>query len=207
MPIYNEERERIMKKRISLLIALLIALITFCTCLNGCSEKEYTKGSVTDGVYTNESLGVKFAPSADLFMATEADLLGYMGIENSDDTAIDYSTVASVYEMMAADSNFSSNIVIISEIVDDDLGVKEYIDNLKAAYFESNQNIGSFSDIEERSICSGTYSYISYSIPIGDISSNQAFFIRKIGGHIVSICITYVDDAQVQLYLDCFEEI
>ena len=109
-----------MKRKIALFLSLVLM---FCS-LTACSSKpkeekvEFSRGTVTDNIYTSTFAGIKFAAPEDWTLASEEELNAMMNvaIDNTDANALakKYLELSTVYDMIAIAPD-NSNVMIMYE--------------------------------------------------------------------------------------------
>lgn len=99
-------------------------------------QDKYIKGSVSDGKFLSEYIGLEFILPEGFAFASEGELRRLMGIgAGVADTDIDYSEIDSFYEFMVSDEKGNS-IQLISQKKQYNQNLSDYISQIKKAYDE-----------------------------------------------------------------------
>ncbi len=160
------------------------------------------RGTVANGVYTNEYLGLKFQPSFGFIFYNYEEIGALVGqdpqVHIVENLIYEKSPVDSVYEMMAVDL-YNNNVVICYE----NLGKTGFYGYTEVQYLRSVYNAlmeeeGYTCDWEKRG--KHTIGNLEYHTIQATFQSNgktmiQGYFIKKFGKYFTQIIITAEPDA------------
>ncbi len=197
-----------MKKRISLLLAILMLVCVLSACD---SAAALARGETKDNVYTNSSLGITFTKPENWRFYTEDEIAEMMNITAEmfkDEDLINSSDVTSLIEFMALDSKTGSNVNLTIENLrfgNKNITVEEYAELAKTQLKEQLAG-ATYTFGEEKTVSLGTLSCLrihakcSYS----GVNMDQYLYLSKVGSHMVVITATSNDGSTPETFEKMF---
>lgn len=198
-----------MKKR-STLAALVLAaalVLSLTACSSGPKESKQpeesntpapevtlTRGTWTDNVYTNESLGLTFTMPESWTKMDDATILSMMGSSATEISIED----DEVYDMMALDANNGDNVIIMMVKTQDGgiLSLDNYITVLSAQMGTE----GTVGDTFEQELGGVTYKVM----PVSSDGLDQYHMLCMTDGRIVDVLITVSSGTELDSVLANF---
>lgn len=163
-------------------IGLIIFCMVFCLLLSGCSSESapYTAGSIENGRYTNNWLGITFDVS-DTY--PESDESAYANFKNE---YMDCGYASQNTETGQQFILFFSDTSEFKQQTTDEF-VNEYIDQIKTTY-EDLGITADFGDISDIKIAGADYRYVKIH---SNTNGNYQFFcFRKMGKRFCTFLVT-----------------
>ena len=175
-------------------LALVLAMILMCTfAMASCGSEsatgssEFASGTLADGVYTNDSLGLVFTPTANLTMMTQEEIDEAFNVGSEAlDVEIDASSIT--YEMMAADYTTGASVQVIVEKLPSAMTVSEYLAAAKAGV---EQAVGTTEFKEGTAELAGSsWSTIEFDMTMQGITYTSTQYVRIMGEKAVTVCFS-----------------
>ncbi len=191
-----------MKKIITLVLVVVLA-ISIC----GCSAKEIvnkdlSRGVVEENVYTNEYIGFTFTKPAEWVYATDDEINELMGasaeIMDQSDYEAAVSELLSVYDMMVTDPATNNNINVVYENLklsgSVDMSEDEYLGYIKENLSAITELTYVFGEAEKATLGGVEFTKLPCDVDyMGVISMKQNLYVKNVDGFMCSITITVVD--------------
>ncbi len=183
-----------MKKIISVL--LIIASLSLILC--SCNSEKVARGTVTDKVYKNESLGITFTAPAGWTFYTDDQLAELMNITKDvfkDSELFDSESIASSIDFMAIDTATSNNVNLAVEnlkrTASTKITVEEYLEKAKKQINEQMEGMTfTFSDGGKSTLGGNEYTVLKANCTFNGVSLTQYLYIRKVGNYMITITAT-----------------
>lgn len=180
---------------------------------------EPTRGTVENGVYTNESIKISFPIQEDWHVCSDeevAEIIGYT-TENIEETTkisveqFEEATAGTVYDIVFYTSDIESNVNIVFMDLDKTgkyatLPVDDYAE-LSASQLKSMSNVNyTIGEINHETYGGDDYVCINAET---DQGYNQKLLIKKENGQMVCITLTFLpeSESEMQSFLDSFTEV
>ncbi|MDR1736837.1 MAG: hypothetical protein LBR85_08245 [Oscillospiraceae bacterium] len=169
----------------------------------------YEKGIITETGFESEYFGLRFTPPEDFAMSTaeEIDAMMNLGAEITG-LDFDYSTLTTVYEMMATSLSSATNVIIMAEKpTPGDITADQYLELMKVqlpAVPEMNYVVGD--EITSVEIAGETYKKLTAEGVALGFTLIQDYHVRKVGDRLIFISISYSPETEgeVKILLDAF---
>lgn len=210
-----------MKRNISLLLAVVLALGLFCGCgkdsrdnpLLDAKEKdseilksvEWTDGTIADGVYKNECLGMTFQIPEGWIQASAEETRSILNADPND--------TATVYDVLLGPKDMSAIMAIVcldlrQQIGGTSMTEDEILDEMKADMLEELPG-ASFSETEDFTLCGRKYRTAVLSAGMagaGVTVSNRILFSRLGKDKLVMLTIRASTEEQLAYYMAHFTD-
>jgi len=202
--MFANKKERIMKKVLCLLIAL-VTLVAFCGCFGGnedpvtdpAKSPEFALGKVTDNTYKNDFTGLSFAaPEGWIFYSEEQILqLNNIAFDYLDEKAYEMiQNAAIVYDMYASapigGGNTNVNLEKIDASLIEKLDLKQTLESQFGLLEDAYKNMG-FTDFsiqyEKIAVDGKEFDGMSLSAKISGRTYYSKCFIYKNGTYLVNV--------------------
>ncbi len=210
-------KEKNMKK-----LALVLACLTFVLCaVASCGVPatpagtgEYVPGACVDNKYSSDWLALKFVPTKNLYLSTSEEIDALLELsadmfyvdEETGEEYLDWARVATVYEMMATNTENGDSVIVMTEkLANEEISIDEYIEALKAQIDAQSEISATYSEPAGAVVAGADYTRFAYTINYEGVDVAQAMYLRKIGDRMVSICITAETEAAEADIMSCFK--
>lgn len=182
-----------MKKLALVLAMLLVCAFAMASC--GGSDgsaggsniaAEFAAGKIENGVYTNDSLGLVFTPSASLTMMTQEEIEASLNL-GSDmlDVEVDTSNTNITYEMMASNMSTGASVSMISEKLPTAMSASEYV---AASTAGIKQTMGDVEIKESTAQLAGiNWNVIAYTLDVQGMTYTSTQYVCVAGDYAVII--------------------
>ena len=188
-----------MKKLTAALLAL-ICVFTLAACGKTAEKKEFTPGKIEGNVYTSKFAGIKLEAPDGWKFASDEDIKGALGTaadsaadiigEQNMDAAIENT----VTDAVLYDSATGSSAAVVFENMEGTFGDADHSPEEYAGILESNmKKTGEgfvFDEHETVQFCGNEYLRASTSLNNQGNEIRQTFFLRKIDGYMLSVCVS-----------------
>ena len=144
----------------------------------GSTNAEFVSGTIADGVYTNDSLGLVFTPSADLTMMTEEEINNALNV-GSDILDVEVDASGVTYEMMAANNTTGASVQVIAEKLPSAMTADEYVAASKAG-IEQAMSVTDFK-AGTAELAGSTWNTIEFSVDMQGLTYTTTQYIRVMG--------------------------
>lgn len=217
-----------MKKQLSLTMAIILSI----GLLAGCGSKnatvvtpaadtttpvtaealEFTRGSVADGVYSNDFSGIVFEVPKDWTVSTDEELAQAMGLGSeylTDETAkaAELAKLTTIYDLMCSAPNGIDSVSIAYENVvlegAPDATEEEMAEAISNTLV-SGTSLG-YAEVGVESRTLGSHEYVVLIMSAQQYGFTQTYYLRRVGDYCVSIIITSQNDDQDVGLADCFK--
>lgn len=172
---------------------------------------KYVRGLSTATGWNSEWLGLKYTPSSDYVMSSEADLLALIeqageALENAgmDSDSIDFSQLNTVYEFMSVKTNGSNIIGLVEKLSLSNMTEAQYVQALKAQFESINYQV-TFTELTEYKIGNTTLYKTESNLTMG-ATVKQMYLLKKIDDRMVSLILTETQDGDFEEMLGQLSE-
>lgn len=203
-------------------LAFVLACLTFILCAvascaqtaSSAGEGEYAPGVCDDKKYSSDWLALEFVPTDELYLANSEEIDALLELsadmfyvdEESGEEYLDWARVTTVYEMMATNTENGDSVIVMTEkLANEEIGVDEYIEALRAQIDAQIEITATYSEPTEAVVAGATYTRFAYTLNYDGVDVAQAMYLRKIGDRMVSICITAENDSAEADIMACFK--
>ena len=165
------------------------------------SNSTFSRGTITDNVYSSEYSGLTFTPpNSDWIYASDEEMASMMNVSVDilNDVGISASqeeiNAVTIYDMIAQDPYSGTNVIILYEnlsLVQDGLSYSAE-DYLQASneMLEQTGFYDNFSATNEVTLCGETYVSQNITGNMNGVATNQYYFTRRIDDYMLSIIIS-----------------
>lgn len=204
----------------SMLVILLTASMLFV--LSGCGNKEekkatnddekanveqedktteFSMGSWSDNVYTNDFLGLKFKLPAGWKYSSDEEIaemmnLGTELLNDDQKAAAEVSKLNSAYYMVANDPNTGDNISIISEKPAMEVTTEFYINQLKTQLSSVDSISYEIGETSKETVAGKEYDTLTVNASMSGVKMTQRYYIYKVDKYVVCIISTSTSGEQ-----------
>lgn len=176
-------------------------------------DGEYYMGVVDGTEYVSEWIGMKFTAPQGYVMSTTEELLEMVSLSVDDVLTdeygrmlFDYSVQTTLYEMMCTAPAGAPNLMVMTELIPNGMGMDNYITALENAtsYIEYECE---FDEPFEYELCGMEFTAVDSLVNANGIEMYQTYFLRIVDSRVYCIVVSYYDSADALAMLDCFEAI
>ncbi len=204
----------------SMLVILLTASMLFV--LSGCGNQEekkatnddekanveqedkttdFSMGSWSDNVYTNDFLGLKFKLPAGWKYSSDEEIaemmnLGTELLNDDQKAAAEVSKLNSAYYMVANDPNTGDNISIISEKPAMEVTTEFYINQLKTQLSSVDSIRYEIGETSKETVAGKEYDTLTVNASMSGVKMTQRYYIYKVDKYVVCIISTSTSGEQ-----------
>lgn len=193
-----------MKKWLALLVAVMTVVFTACGSTpanngddNGNNAAEtFARGSWEGSVYTNESIGLTVTVPEDWNIATDEELAAIMGITidslSEEGLSEEFLKAQNIYEMMAQDPTYGTNVIIMAENLAVTVGGTKYDEKAYSDVVINTlpEDYG-YTFEEPQTVSVGGRDYYLLQAVAKDGTLGQDFLFTRIGNYMVSVMLSY----------------
>ncbi len=166
-------------------------------------NSEFSKGTVSESGWESQWLGMRFTAPDGTRMASEEELAELMGIsedllsEDLSDIQIKYAELTSVREMMCYDERTKANVIVSVDRLPLKMSEEAYAEQLELSLSAVSAMKYEKADEDEQVEIAGTsYLRSGYHVEAMGQSLHTDYYIRMIDDRVVSVVVTYGEDAQ-----------
>ncbi len=204
-------------KKLALVLACLMLVCTVAACARPApvaGEGEYTPGVSDENKYSSDWLALEFVPTDDLYLVASEEINALLELsadmfyvdEETGEKYLDWALVTTVYEMMATNAANGDSVILMTEkLANDEIGVDEYIEALKAQIDAQPEIAATYLEPTKAAVAGADYTRFAYIINFDGVDVAQAMYLRKIGDRMVSICITAESEGAEADIMSCFK--
>ena len=201
-------------KKLILVFMCLAPVLCAVSCAGAEKVGEYVPGVNTEDGYSSDWLGMEFAPTENLYLATSEEIEELLEIsadmlyvdEETGEEVLDWARVTTVYEMMATDEMTGDSVIVMAEkIGDTGIGVDEYIEVLKTQ-INTQLGVGAvYSSAAKATVAGQKYTRFAYTLNFDGVEIGQTMYLRKQGDRMIAICVTAENEAVENAIISCFK--
>lgn len=177
------------------------------------ATKDISRGTITDGVYSNDFAGITFTNPDNWVYSTDEEISALM---NNSSNIFDLSNaqeilweVGVMYDMMVTDPTTNTNVgicyentaVTVGRAVDE----TEYLELVKEQLGTQSTMLCNFLEIDRVKLGDGDYYRLVMEISYNGVDMKQAYYCRCIDKYMVSVTVTVTGNYTIEEIEAMFE--